>query len=54
MVDDELHLELPVAGGPVHGDEGGEYADEEEDQHHVFSKPNVLGRHNIHSVHTGV
>ena len=54
MTDDEPHLELPVAGGPVHSDEGGEDADQEEDQHHVFSKPDVLGRHNVHSVHTGV
>jgi len=35
-------LELPVAGGSVDCDEGGQDADEEEDQHHVLGKPNVL------------
>ena len=41
------HLELPVAGGSVDCDEGGQDADEEEDQHHVLGKPNVLRRHLI-------
>ena len=37
------HLELSVASGAVDGDQGGEDAHQEEDQHHVLREPNVLG-----------
>ena len=54
MVDDELHLELPVAGGPVHGDKGGEDAEQEEDEDQVLHQPDVLERQHVLHVHTGV
>ena len=41
----DKYLELPVASGAVHGDECGEYAHKEENQHHVLGEPDVLGRH---------
>ena len=37
-------MELSVASGAVDGDQGGEDAHQEEDQHHVLREPNVLGR----------
>ena len=49
----DQNLKLSVAGRPVHRDQGGKNADEEEDEHHVLGKPNVLGRHHVHRVHTG-
>ena len=36
-------MELSVASGAVDGDQGGEDAHQEEDQHHVLREPNVLG-----------
>ena len=35
-------MELSVASGAVDGDQGGEDAHQEEDQHHVLREPNVL------------
>ena len=35
-------LYRPVAGRPVDSDEGGQDADQEQDQHHVLGKPDVL------------
>ena len=50
---DELHLELAVAGGAVHGDEGGEDAQQEEDEDQVLDEANVLERDHLHNVHIG-
>ena len=36
-------LPAPVASCPVDGDESGEDADQEQDQHHVLSEPDILG-----------
>ena len=33
---------LPIAGGAVHGDQRGEDTDQEQDQHHVLSKPAAI------------
>ena len=33
------YVSLPVAGGAVHGDQGGEDTHQEQDQHHVLRKP---------------
>ena len=38
-------LKGPVAGRSVNRHEGGEDADQEEDEHHVLSEPNVLLLH---------
>ena len=33
---------LPIAGGAVHGDQRGEDTHQEQDQHHVLSKPAAI------------
>ena len=35
-------MELSVASGAVDGDQGGEDAHQEEDQHHVLREPDIL------------
>ena len=52
--DDEPHLELGVAGGAVHGDEGGEDAEQEEHEDQVLDEANVLERDQVHHVHIDV
>ena len=36
------YVSLPVAGGAVHGDQGGEDTHQEQDQHHVLRKPAAI------------
>ena len=67
LSDDELHLELVVGGGgavhvgrwqvadgAVHGDEGGEDAEQEEHEDQVLDEANVLERDQVHHVHIDV